>query len=170
MTQSDTDPNVFTATIDIPEIGNYTGDPEYAPGGDDPKNGYYLLLSVSDANLFTSTRFTAPFDNKVVDIAEDETFEVTLLKNVGAPMIFVSYGNMALTFNAETYEFSAVYVDNTEEPGDGDNTGISAVENASEYVVYDLLGRKVISTTDRSALENIAAGIYVINGKKTVVK
>ena len=160
MTPSADNAGLFSATINIPEIGNYDGDPEYGPSADDPKNGYYLLLSVSDANLFSNTRFTAPLDSKVVDVKEDDVFDITLIKNMGAPMIFLSYGEMTLTFNAETYEFTAQYAENSDNPDDP-GAGVSSLNADSKVNIYDLNGNKV----DQNRLRK---GIYIINGRKVM--
>ena len=49
--------------------------------------------------------------------------------------------------------------------GDGETTGISQIENGElrmENSVYDLQGRRVNSATQK--------GVYIVNGKKTVIK
>ena len=173
MTQSSTDENLYTATINVPEVGNYEGDSEYAPGADDPRNGYYMILSPADSDLFKSPRFTAPLSQKVVTIENDETFDLTLIKNVGGPMIFLSYGEITITFNVDTYEFTAVYADENT-PGTGEDepdgpSSVSTIEVENSVSVFDLNGKKVF-TGDIEGIKSIKKGIYIINGKKTVVK
>ena len=50
-------------------------------------------------------------------------------------------------------------------------TGIAAVttDMPRGTVVYDMLGRRVAATQDGSAVR-LPAGIYVINGKKVLIK
>ena len=167
MTQDAANKNLYTATINVPEVGNYDGDSEYAPGADDPRNGYYMVLSPSGSDLFKSTRFTAPLEQKVVTIENDETFDLTLIKNLGGPMIFLSYGEITITFNVETYKFTAVYADGT--GSDGPSSSVSAIETSGDVNVYDLTGKQVYSGS-AEGVKNINKGIYIVNGKKVVVK
>lgn len=53
-----------------------------------------------------------------------------------------------------------------------DGTGIEDVvtENANSWVVYNVLGVKVMETTDATELNTLAKGLYIINGVKTIVK
>ena len=53
-------------------------------------------------------------------------------------------------------------------PANATPTGISGLENAETFDVYDMTGRKVRSQCH--SLEGIASGVYIINGKKTVIK
>lgn len=46
---------------------------------------------------------------------------------------------------------------------------ITAPADNSRTVVYNLMGVKVLDTTDESDLRTLAPGIYVVNGKKTVI-
>ena len=48
-----------------------------------------------------------------------------------------------------------------EKPGQGGETGIDAVEAEEEVVIYDLTGRRV---------EKMEKGIYIVNGRKVVIK
>jgi hypothetical protein len=47
-------------------------------------------------------------------------------------------------------------------------TGIAGLMSAASYDVYDLSGRKVRSKGD--SLKGLASGVYIINGKKTIIK
>lgn len=48
--------------------------------------------------------------------------------------------------------------------------GIEAVGAENAYHVYNLQGIEVLRNADASAVEALPAGIYVVNGKKVVVK
>ena len=63
--------------------------------------------------------------------------------------------------NAElTYEFTV---------GEGD--GVSSVSvDEGKVTVYTLNGVKVLDNADRESLNTLKKGIYIVNGKKTVVK
>ena len=45
-----------------------------------------------------------------------------------------------------------------------------SVDNNGEYVVYNILGRRVLRTTDANAVKALVPGLYIINGNKCVVK
>ena len=47
-------------------------------------------------------------------------------------------------------------------------TGIASMRSTEAFDVYDLSGRKVRSQCH--SLEGISSGVYIINGKKTVIK
>ena len=53
-------------------------------------------------------------------------------------------------------------------PANAMPTGISGLENTETFDIYDMTGRKVRSQCH--SLEGIASGVYIINGKKTVIK
>ena len=58
--------------------------------------------------------------------------------------------------------------------GDGDTTGINAV-NGSEFMVngseiYDLQGRRVQTSNLNSQTSNLKRGVYIVNGKKVIIK
>lgn len=54
----------------------------------------------------------------------------------------------------------------------GDTNGVVAIEADANgmYVAYDLNGVKVLTTADSAALRTLAKGIYVVNGRKVLVK
>lgn len=54
----------------------------------------------------------------------------------------------------------------------GDSSAISSLVGAQDggWVVYTLNGVKVLETTDANALSKLSKGIYVINGKKFIVR
>ena len=43
-------------------------------------------------------------------------------------------------------------------------------ENTGNYKVYNINGVKVLETKDKSALESLPSGLYIIIGKKTLIK
>ncbi|MBQ7472174.1 MAG: hypothetical protein IJS97_07120, partial [Prevotella sp.] len=54
-----------------------------------------------------------------------------------------------------------------------DPTGISTMNNAQSTMhneVYDMQGRKVTNLDSRTSNPNLTKGIYIINGKKAVIK
>ncbi|MBO7046901.1 MAG: InlB B-repeat-containing protein [Prevotella sp.] len=53
-------------------------------------------------------------------------------------------------------------------PANATPTGISGLEKTETFDIYDMTGRKVRSQCH--SLEGIASGVYIINGKKTVIK
>lgn len=53
-----------------------------------------------------------------------------------------------------------------------DNAGVEsiAIDNANGIKVYDLLGNKVLDTKDASKINSLGKGLYIINGKKVILK
>ncbi len=51
-------------------------------------------------------------------------------------------------------------------------TGIEdvATDGADRYVVYDMLGIKRLDTADRTLIDTLPAGLYIVNGRKQLVK
>jgi len=70
------------------------------------------------------------------------------------------------------------YVDNVklwfQKPTAGDPTGIEDIiatpAEAEGYTVYNLQGICVMKTAEKSDINNLPAGLYIINGKKYIVK
>ena len=57
------------------------------------------------------------------------------------------------------------------DPHKGDDTGIAGLETDSKgiYTVYNLSGIKLFETTDSMRLQALPKGIYIVNGKKTIL-
>lgn len=55
---------------------------------------------------------------------------------------------------------------------ENDGTGIEDIiaEGETSWLVYDITGKKVLDTTNASDLNTLAKGIYIVNGKKYIVK
>ena len=77
--------------------------------------------------------------------------------------------NTELTF---TYFIGTVEEDSSEDTEEGDEDGISnvSVENNGTYDVYTVSGMHVMNTTDKSDLNSLPKGIYIVNGRKQVIK
>lgn len=52
------------------------------------------------------------------------------------------------------------------------NAGISGVANDFNgvYTVYSIVGVKVLETTEKSDINNLPAGIYIVNGQKVIIR
>ena len=102
----------------------------------------------------------------VEETGSDVTFENNQFKLSTGKYLSVNSTNTAdeqpvgtwTSHNGSRVKFIAV---ETEEPGEGEETGIDAVETEEEVVIYDLTGRRV---------EKMQKGIYIVNGKKVVIK
>lgn len=201
MTQSSQNENLFSATIAVPKVDGAGYDPEMGA-----VDGYLVMLGASNTDLWNNTRFTAPLEDKEIDITSDETFEVTLIKNTGSGLLFVTPGDYTITFNVDSYEFTAAYADGSstpENPGDdepgntpggddqpgntpggddepgntpggddqpeGPTTGVESLEINGSVNVYDLNGKPVYNGNAKG-LGNLQKGIYIVNGKKVVIK
>ena len=53
-----------------------------------------------------------------------------------------------------------------------EESGVESVVYANEgyFRVFDLKGANILNTSNKSEIDNLSPGIYIINGKKTVVK
>ena len=53
-----------------------------------------------------------------------------------------------------------------------EESGVESVVDANEgyFRVFDLKGANILNTSDKSEIDNLSPGIYIINGNKTVVK
>ena len=49
-------------------------------------------------------------------------------------------------------------------------SGIETIENNNGYVIYNLNGVEVLRTTDYNELKTLMPGIYIVNGKKLVIR
>lgn len=149
-------PNLLVATLDVPEVGPYDGDPEFAPGEDDPEGGFYFIIGGEN---WVKQRYMAPFDEKVIDLSGDETYDVTMIRNYGASFICVSHGLMVFTIDPETLQLTVTYA-----PEEGDNSveGLE-IDPLNSGEIYNLHGIRV-------SADSLQKGIYIQNGKKYVVK
>ena len=104
-----------------------------------------------DDNDYNTTDGTDP---GVASFDLDNVTGSVTFKNAGIQPIFV----MSVTYNT----------------GDDTETGISTV-NANAVIdatidVYNLTGIKVMSTTNAADINSLSKGLYIINGKKCVIK
>ena len=53
-----------------------------------------------------------------------------------------------------------------------DSAGIEDILNDNDcfYKVYTLQGINVMTTTDKSLINNLPSGLYIINGKKALIR
>lgn len=88
-----------------------------------------------------------------------------------APVIDCSYvtDNDGKTHN---YTVKAVYAEGEAEASSAYRSGMSSIEDiiynaaGNTVVIYDLNGRNIKSATSTADLENLPAGIYIVNGQK----
>ena len=111
-------------------------------------NGVTYTVDDNDYNTTDST------DPGVASFDLDNVTGSVTFTNTGLQPIFV----MSVTYNT----------------GDDTETGISTV-NANAVIdatinVYNLSGMKVMSTTNAADINNLSKGLYIINGKKVVIK
>lgn len=90
--------------------------------------------------------------------------EGTYTMALPAALVALTYGEYPQTTTKVNGEMTVTLV-----------VGSSAIESAVEplegnYTVYNLNGVKVLDTDDSSRLKDLAKGIYIINGKKVILK
>lgn len=127
----------------------------------DDQQGFVFDLSGLEAGTYTITIPAGVL--QVVEMPEDFSAEVTVLGlNAAATATF--------TIAEDEEEDPGIDEPGTDEPGEGGGTdGIAGIEADANglFNVYTLQGNKVMTTTE---LNSLAKGIYIINGKKVLVK
>ena len=104
---------------------------------------------------------TAAADNAYV-LQPDGKFHKVTTENPGATVpAYRAYITCPKTLGAK--EFSVIL--------EGETTGIDGVTNdATDGPVYDLQGRRVADRLDDAARHQLPAGVYIVGGRKVVVK
>lgn len=130
------------------------------------QTAYKLAMAQMGDRLENGTAYTLYFvaDSdeefpQIVPITEPGEYELTIPEGV------FYYGDEEETAD-KLPAMSASYVI------EGTTTGVSEVlgEEASEYNVYTVNGVQVIKNGDKNAVKALPAGLYIINGKKVIVK
>ena len=104
---------------------------------------------------------TAAADNAYV-LQPDGKFHKVTTENPGATVpAYRAYITCPKTLGAK--EFSVIL--------EGETTGIDGVTNdATDGPVYDLQGRRVADRLDDAARHQLPAGVYIVGGRKVIVK
>ena len=76
------------------------------------------------------------------------------------------------SYNSQPINITFTVDYSSEEIPDGPTGGVSGIEADANgnYIIYNLNGVNVANTGDASAISNLNKGIYIINGKKVIVK
>ena len=92
-------------------------------------------------------------------------FDVTNVKENTPYTLSIRNGAFTLDGSQESPEVNAVYTYSK-------TTGIMgiAADADGKYTVVDINGRIILNRVDASELRNLAKGIYIINGKKQIIK
>ena len=159
MTPDKSKPYLFSITLDVPKIDHLDlEDPGFRPGENTPDGGYYFFLNTNKSSLTGGTIFNAPLEKRVIDINKGDTYDVTLTRGAGATLICLSSGKLTFTFNGESLALSVAY-SSSDTP-----SGVEAIcDSQEEEVIYNLQGVPVNGAS-------LTKGIYIVNGKKYVVK
>jgi hypothetical protein len=143
---------------DVTEAVYYALTLEETDGGFHIKdvNGQYIYNTMMTPHKLSSST-SAPMDSWTITIAEDENSTATISCN-GYVIVYNEGEFVAVDANAvpATAVYPTLYGIH--------ETGIDKVigENREENAIYDLQGRKVEHITN--------GGIYIVNGKKILVK
>ena len=116
----------------------------------------YIPNSMKDAsNIFTAGAYAA---NKLLVRVEDGTLTIGVKKEAVTENDWTIFDNFELSYLGE----ECVAIDGV----NADGTGI----NADNFAVYTLTGVLVKAEANKADLKNLPAGIYIVNGKKYLVK
>lgn len=166
---------IFTATADIqpaptdtwPEWVSLTftdaetGDIEYLPSIN-PNNSDELDIQPIDVIMpledGTATyRWTLHFSTD-----EDWGYSAAMYQRAGTYTLI--FPNNTFMLNGEPMNGAQFVYNYTVVP-----TGVDAIDAAETYVVYTIDGRLVYNGAEKSAINSLDAGLYIINGKKVMV-
>ena len=125
-----------------------------AGGGDNPDPSFTIPTSVSGK--------TVTVDFSGINFAAESFSSLASYKQVTI-MVFAIYSEIGQAYpgGANPYTINITW-DNT--------TGVASISTEKVNNVYDLNGVNVMSTENGSDLNNLPAGMYIINGKKVVKK
>lgn len=130
---------------------------EAAEGGwsTETETGYIPNNMTNASNVFTAGAYAA---NKLLVRVEDGTLTIGVKKDVETANDWTIFDNFELSYLGE----ECVAIDGI----NADGTGI----NADNFAVYTLTGVLVKAEANKADLKNLPAGIYIVNGKKYLVK
>lgn len=140
-----------------------------APGGDDADQTPSFEIS-----KYTVDEKTLTIDFTGVNRSVEGYDQVTIFVNG-----ITGENGLELEFPMDAYDGSIPVIMNWlpyvnaeyESDGDSDDSGIENISSENTvFNVYNMLGAKVMTSYDKSQLRNLVPGIYIINGKKTVIK
>lgn len=167
---SQTNTDLYEAILDVPEVaeGTMTED-------DEPVPGFLFSIGNSATSYAPITIFNAEYASQgnptTFDFSNEKSMTVRLYGGTIAPngnplssMYDVTPGSTLFSFDYKTLELTLTYL--------GEETGISDVagENAEGYTAVTLQGITVLRGATATDVDRLPAGIYIINGKKTVVR
>ena len=182
---------IASFTLNMPEAGKYytfSNDGYYITGNTTEDGSRIALSTTNDINTiyyFDGEHLLAYNTDRYMGLnATDWTFEAEDSEDISV-VTFVASSAVAGAYNINcgsrwlhrTDAFINRCGSNTcgaphawiieevtdlpEKPGQGGETGIDAVEAEEEVVIYDLTGRRI---------EKMEKGIYIVNGRKVVIK
>lgn len=156
---------LYVLALDVPECGPFEEDPDAAFGGSENfTSGFFFFVSNNKESVSEGVHYYAPVEVRTIEFDEAVLDYKVTLDVAGspdlAPMVDFTPGNTIFTFDPETLEFVAEF-----------NDELTKVESLTTVegngVVYNLQGVKV---ADNAASLKGLKGIYIVNGKKVVVK
>ena len=91
------------------------------------------------------------------------------------PALFAWSGeeiNLAVTGIREEDGMISFHVENfdSENPGDNNSISIPEADSDGRYHVYSISGIKLMDTQDPDFIDKLSSGLYIINGKKVLIK
>lgn len=116
---------------------------------------------------------------RLSDDAESELYGAPFSFNEESTVLNISLAGRVSRAGEYTLEFPGGQIQN--EKGEvnrtqvftitvTDESGVTAIEAASSFKVFTLDGVKVMETEDAAMINNLPTGIYIVNGKKYIVK
>ena len=155
---------VYELSVDVPECGPFDDDPDAGFGPTISfESGYFLFVSTDGESVSAGTSYIAPDNDCIIEFTQTSTnFSVTLDEAGGADLhalVAQTPGKTIFTFDPETLVFTATFDDVLTKVE-------SLTKNEVVGPVYNLQGVKVADSNNLNGLN----GIFIINGKKVVIK
>ena len=126
--------------------------------------GHVSLLALIFASLSVSAQI------KAIKIEFDDTSMTIELSQ--EPKIVMERGNVMIKTRTESISFSlpckATFVDTTDSAIE--DVVVRNTNEAKTLCIFTLDGKKVASLKDKDELITLRRGIYIINGKKMIIK
>lgn len=123
--------------------------------GTETEAGYIPNNMANASNVFTAGAYAT---NKLLVCVEDGTLTIGVKKEAVTENDWTIFDNFELSYLGK----ECVAIDGV----NADGTGI----NADNFAVYTLTGVLVKAEANKADLKNLPAGIYIVNGKKYLVK
>lgn len=166
---TDEDSLVFTGEFPVPDVpGPFDyWNPEFKHEDEEdwPTHGFIFLLSPEQKSIGTNRAMLIGgyYMNRTLDFSDvGETLTIPISNRGGGAIFDLTPGKTEFILDYAQMTLTAIYR--------GETTGVhSASREANSIKVFNLQGIHILTTTTRDDLQNLPSGLYIINGKRTLI-